>query len=122
MSLLMQALKKAERAKQNSVADEELDKPSEEFDQILALTPEPAPPRMSRPAAAADFSLAPMDGLSLEPLAPPVAAAEAPRPSPSPLPAASDHREPGLTMDLALDPIAAPPAPAPAAAPAGIAP
>jgi tetratricopeptide (TPR) repeat protein len=118
----MQALKKAERAKQNSVADEELDKPSEEFDQILALTPEPAPPRMSRPAAAADFSLAPMDGLSLEPLAPPVAAAEAPRSSPSPLPAASDHREPGLTMDLALDPIAAPPAPAPAAAPAGIAP
>jgi tetratricopeptide (TPR) repeat protein len=120
----MQALKKAERAKQNSVADEELDKPSEEFDQILALTPEPAPPRMTKPPAAADFSLEPMDGLSLEPLAPPVAATAAPRPSPSPLPAASDHKEPGLTMDLALDPIAAPPAPTPAAsavtAPAGM--
>ena len=32
MSLLMQALKKAERAKQNSVHEEELDKPSEAFD------------------------------------------------------------------------------------------
>ena len=29
MSLLMQALKKAERAKQNSLHEEELDKPSE---------------------------------------------------------------------------------------------
>ena len=32
MSLLMQALKKAERAKQNSASEEELDKPSEAFD------------------------------------------------------------------------------------------
>lgn len=122
MSLLMQALKKAERAKQNSAAEEELDKPSEAFDELLALTPEPAPPRVTKPAptapAAANFSLEPMDGLSLEPLAPPVAAvADA-----APRPPTSDHKAPGQTMDLALDPIAAPPAPAPvpaaAAAPA----
>ncbi len=113
MSLLMQALKKAERAKQNSLPEEELDKPSEAFDEILALTPEPAPPAATPAAAApAAFSLEPMEGLSLEPMAPPVAESTAagPRPSPSPLPAASDHKEPGLTMDLALDPVATPPA------------
>jgi tetratricopeptide (TPR) repeat protein len=112
----MQALKKAERAKQNSLADDELDKPSEAFDELLALTPEPAPsttPAGARVAAAprapAEFSLEPMDGLSLEPLAPPVAAASTePRPSPNPLPSTSDHKAPGLTMDLALDPVAAP--------------
>ncbi|TFW22400.1 hypothetical protein, partial [Duganella callida] len=53
MSLLMQALKKAERAKQNALPDEELDKPSEEFDAVLELTPEPAPapaePLLPRP-------------------------------------------------------------------------
>lgn len=43
MSLLMQALKKAERAKQNAAGDTEVDRPSREFDDILALTPEPAP-------------------------------------------------------------------------------
>ncbi len=118
MSLLMQALKKAERAKQNALPDDELDKPSEAFDEILALTPEPPAP--THTAAPVEFSLEPMDGLSLEPIAPPVAesGAAAPRPSPSPLPAPSDHKEPGLTMDLALDPIAAPPAVTPAAAPA----
>jgi tetratricopeptide (TPR) repeat protein len=134
----MQALKKAERAKQNSLPEDEQDRPSEAFDEILALTPEPAPaPATTRAPAAAssgtassarpssaavparaaapEFSLEPMDGLSLEPLAPPVAASTAaPRPSPSPLPAASDHKEPGLTMDLALDPVAAPPAATPA--------
>jgi Tfp pilus assembly protein PilF len=107
----MQALKKAERAKQNSLPEEELDKPSEAFDEILALTPEPAPHATTPAAAPAAFSLEPMEGLSLEPMAPPVAesAAAGPRPSPSPLPAASDHKEPGLTMDLALDPVATPP-------------
>ena len=116
MSLLMQALKKAERAKQNALPDEELDKPSEAFDEILALTPEPAPPTYA--AAPMEFSLEPMDGLSLEPLAPPVADSTAtePRPSPSPLPASSDHKQPGLTKDLALDPIAAPPAVTPTVA------
>ncbi|MYN43052.1 tetratricopeptide repeat protein, partial [Duganella sp. FT109W] len=124
MSLLMQALKKAERAKQNSLSEEEIDRPSEAFDEMLALTPEPGPSTAVSAPAPMAFSLEPMDGLSLEPLAPPVAAAAdaAPRPSPSPLPPVSDHKEPGLTMDLALDPIAAPPivkaagAPAPAAA------
>ncbi|MYM75635.1 tetratricopeptide repeat protein, partial [Duganella sp. FT134W] len=114
MSLLMQALKKAERAKQNSLADDELDRPSEAFDEMLALTPEPGPSTaVSAPAPAPiAFRLEPMDGLSLEPLAPPVSAAAdaaTPRPAPSPLPPVSDHKEPGLTMDLALDPIAAPP-------------
>lgn len=121
MSLLMQALKKAERAKQNALSEEELDKPSTEFDEVLALTPEPAP-AAARAAAPFELSLEPMDGLSLEPLAPPVAAAATPRPSPSPLPSASDHRQPGLTMDLAPDPAAAPPAPAPQAAAAPVAP
>ncbi|NHZ92605.1 tetratricopeptide repeat protein [Massilia sp. CCM 8733] len=40
MSLLMQALKKAERAKQNHVPDEELAKPSEAYDEVLALSPQ----------------------------------------------------------------------------------
>ncbi|SDG54725.1 MULTISPECIES: lipopolysaccharide assembly protein LapB [unclassified Duganella] len=106
MSLLMQALKKAERAKQNALSEDELDRPSAAFDGVLALTPAPAH----------EFSLEPMDGLSLEPLAPPVAATPGPRPSPSPLPPVSDHQQPGLTMDLVPDPVAAPPAPAPAAA------
>lgn len=129
MSLLMQALKKAERAKQNSLSDDEMDRPSEAFDEMLALTPEPGPSTaVSTPAPAPiAFSLEPMDGLSMEPLAPPVSAAAdaaTPRPAPSPLPPVSDHKEPGLTMDLALDPIAAPPqakpipsTPAPAFAP-----
>lgn len=113
MSLLMQALKKAERAKQNAAPDEELDKPSEAFDEVLALTPDAAPPPAPAPAAPArGFSL---DSLSLEPMAPTVAAAPAPRPSPSPEPAASDHQPPGLTLDLAPDP-AAPAAPPPAVA------
>jgi hypothetical protein len=62
----MQALKKAERAKQNSLADDEQDKPSEAFDEILALTPEPARPATApAPAPAArSFSL---EGLSLFP-------------------------------------------------------
>ncbi|MFS2002043.1 tetratricopeptide repeat protein [Duganella sp. CT11-25] len=111
MSLLMQALKKAERAKQNSAHEEELDKPSEAFDEILALTPEPAPV----PAAAAaplakrelSLDLEPMAEFSLEPMAADAPAASlTPRPSPSPLPAHSDHKEPGLTLDLAPDPSA----------------
>ncbi|UOD28845.1 tetratricopeptide repeat protein [Massilia violaceinigra] len=39
MSLLMQALKKAERAKQNHVPDDEPAKPSEAYDEVLALAP-----------------------------------------------------------------------------------
>ncbi|KQQ40318.1 hypothetical protein ASF61_05985 [Duganella sp. Leaf126] len=39
----MQALKKAERAKQNATGDVEVDRPSREFDELLALTPDPAP-------------------------------------------------------------------------------
>lgn len=130
MSLLMQALKKAERAKQNSASEEELDKPSEAFDEILALTPEPArtpaatvtPPT---PLAKRELSLdlEPMAEFSLEPMAAEApAASPTPRPSPDPQPAHSDHKEPGLTMDLALDPSApaTPAASAPSPAPAPI--
>jgi tetratricopeptide (TPR) repeat protein len=122
----MQALKKAERAKQNSVHEEELDKPSEAFDEILALTPEPAPAPVAAPLAKRELSLdlEPMAEFSLEPMAAdaPVASLT-PRPSPSPLPPPSDHKEPGLTLDLAPDPsapaFAATAAAAPITPPAG---
>ncbi|NHZ80335.1 tetratricopeptide repeat protein [Massilia sp. CCM 8695] len=55
MSLLMQALKKAERAKQNHVPDEELAKPSEAYDEVLALAPH------EEAAAAEPLSLSPLD-------------------------------------------------------------
>jgi tetratricopeptide (TPR) repeat protein len=107
MSLLMQALKKAERAKQSSAVDADTDKPSEEFDAVLALTPEPPP--VPAPPARRELSLdlEPMTEFSLEPLvteAP--AASPTPRPSPSPLPPPSDHLDPGLTFDLRPDPAA----------------
>ena len=118
MSLLMQALKKAERAKQSSAAEDESDKPSEEFDAVLALTPEPpagAPPAKRE----LSLDLEPMAEFSLEPLAPEAPAASlTPRPSPSPLPAASDHLGAGLTFDLTPDPSAPAPALAPTPAPA----
>lgn len=96
MSLLMQALKKAERAKQNSLHEEELDKPSEAYDQVLELAPFDAP--LVPPAAmppVPEFT----SGLSLEPLnggpaatpeppaAPPPPQAETPQPKPRPAPA-----------------------------------
>lgn len=98
MSLLMQALKKAERAKQNSLHEEELDKPSEAYDQVLELAPADAP--LVPPAAippVPEFT----SGLSLEPLngapaatpeppaapPPPPPQAETPPPKPRPAPA-----------------------------------
>ncbi|USX18403.1 tetratricopeptide repeat protein [Oxalobacteraceae bacterium OTU3REALA1] len=118
MSLLMQALKKAERAKQSSAVEDEVDKPSEEFDAVLALTPEPAPHAAVPPAKRElSLDLEPMAEFSLEPLAPEAPAASlTPRPSPSPLPPPSDHLDAGLTFDLTPDP-SAPVAPTPATAP-----
>ncbi|MFB9245162.1 tetratricopeptide repeat protein [Massilia antarctica] len=55
MSLLMQALKKAERAKQNHVPDEELAKPSEAYDEVLALAPH------EEATAAEPLSLSPLE-------------------------------------------------------------
>ncbi|OBV38272.1 tetratricopeptide repeat protein [Janthinobacterium psychrotolerans] len=96
MSLLMQALKKAERAKQNSLHEEEQDKPSEAYDQVLELAPADAP--LAPPAAippVPEFT----SGLSLEPLngapaatpeppaAPSPPQAETPQPKPRPAPA-----------------------------------
>ncbi|WP_374360382.1 tetratricopeptide repeat protein [Pseudoduganella danionis] len=81
MSLLMQALKKAERAQQNSAGHEELDKPSQEFDEILALTPEPALPASMSAASTRqepELSLEPLAGLSLEPMTPAPQAAATP--------------------------------------------
>lgn len=91
MSLLMQALKKAERAKQAARHDEELAKPSEAFDDLLA----PQPP------AATTLSLAPLDDAS-----------EPATPDPAPAPAPFDA--PGL--DFAPDPAPPPAAPQPAQA------
>ncbi|WP_363503800.1 tetratricopeptide repeat protein [Burkholderia sp. LMU1-1-1.1] len=118
MSLLMQALKKAERAKQSSAVEDESDRPSEEFDAVLALTPEPAPQAAVPPAKRElSLDLEPMAEFSLEPLAPEAPAASlTPRPSPSPLPPPSDHLDAGLTFDLRPDP-SAPVAPTPASAP-----
>ncbi|MET3131381.1 tetratricopeptide (TPR) repeat protein [Oxalobacteraceae bacterium GrIS 1.11] len=72
MSLLMQALKKAERAKQNSAPEDGMEKPSEAFDDILLLAPQDGAP--ARPSA---------DSLSLTPLgeSAPVALELAPHPA-----------------------------------------
>lgn len=70
MSLLMQALKKAERAKQNHVPEQELTKPSEALDDVLELAPQ-EPPRRD-PAAPSTASFA--EGLSLSPLDSPASA------------------------------------------------
>ncbi|WP_348697674.1 tetratricopeptide repeat protein [Duganella fentianensis] len=120
MSLLMQALKKAERAQQNA-GSEELDKPSQAFDEILALTPEPAlPPGMSAASTRQEpsLSLEPMAGLSLEPMTPAALAAEAAPASSATAgatPAASDS---GLSLSLDPAPASATVSPADAASPA----
>ena len=64
----MQALKKAERAKQNHLPDEEPGKPSEAYDQVLELAPQDS-------LAASPLTLSPLD----MPPADPPAAEEAPR-------------------------------------------
>ncbi len=71
MSLLMQALKKAERAQQNAAGNEELDRPSTEFDAILELSPEPELPASISVASTRSepsLSLEPLASLSLEPM------------------------------------------------------
>ncbi|MBB5368650.1 MULTISPECIES: lipopolysaccharide assembly protein LapB [unclassified Janthinobacterium] len=69
MSLLMQALKKAERAKQNSLQEEELEKPSEAYDQVLELAPADDTPIPSARQAQPPPSFETTDTLSLEPMA-----------------------------------------------------
>ncbi|MCC7597804.1 tetratricopeptide repeat protein [Janthinobacterium sp. FW305-129] len=101
MSLLMQALKKAERAKQNSLSDEELEKPSEAYDQVLELAPADALPPRPAPAAAAPVQ--PPGSLRLEPLA------DAPAPQPAPSAA-----QPGPPSGPPPEPPRAPPEPPPA--------
>ena len=83
MSLLMQALKKAERAKQASLHEDELEKPSEAYDQVLELAPADTMPPPSRapagapPQAPAGLSLEPLNGAPAAPpyQTPPAAAA-----------------------------------------------
>jgi tetratricopeptide (TPR) repeat protein len=102
MSLLMQALKKAERAKQNQLVEEEPAKPSEELDQALSLAPqEPLAP--SHAGARPDLSLESYDNpaLSLSPL--PEETAVAPAPA-----AAPELLEPTLSAEPPVAP--APPA------------
>lgn len=106
MSLLMQALKKAERAKQASLHEDELEKPSEAYDQVLELAPADsmtptraaAPPQA--PVAPSSLSLEPLSGASSEPW------------QPSPAPAAA-------SLPAAAEPAVARPVPPPAAAAAG---
>ncbi|MBA5687547.1 tetratricopeptide repeat protein [Duganella sp. LX47W] len=86
----MQALKKAERAKQNSIPETELEKPSEAFDDLLALTPQEATP----PAAASDNEFM----LDLEPLDGPATAS-----APARAPAAS--AAPPAALEASLEPL-----------------
>jgi Flp pilus assembly protein TadD len=73
MSLLMQALKKAERNKQSSPQEEEAqDKPSEAYDELLALTPQ------DLAASPAEFTLAPLEDDRLTRIPVPTPAEEAP--------------------------------------------
>jgi len=104
MSLLMQALKKAERAKQNS-GEAELEKPSEAFDDLLALTPQPpapagvaaaAPAPAPAPSALSGLSLEPMAGLSLTPIGDSAGVDSPAAPAPSPAPA-------GAGLDFAAE-------------------
>lgn len=137
MSLLMQALKKAERAKQNS-GEAELEKPSEAFDELLALSPQ-APATAPAPAPASAPSLG--DGLSLEPLSlTPLADAPAPAPTAAapaaplaPLELSADSLPPIPVLSVAEEAIHDPvppqarhqtetPSPTPAAAPEAVAP
>ncbi|CDG82743.1 tetratricopeptide repeat protein [Janthinobacterium agaricidamnosum] len=92
MSLLMQALKKAERAKQNSLHEEELEKPSEAYDQVLSLAPQESLPPRAAPTApvepASDLRLEPLGGEPVQPdPAPPASAPPSPPPAPPSRPA-----------------------------------
>ena len=113
MSLLMQALKKAERAKQNSLPDEELEKPSEAYDQVLALAPADAMPARPAAAAATPPPVPAPSTLSLEPLGDTPAPAPAPSSSPSPAPA----QPPGATPAQPATAQAAGPQPGPRSEP-----
>jgi len=101
----MQALKKAERAQQNAAGNEELDRPSTEFDAILELSPEPELPASISVASTRSepsLSLEPLASLSLEPmtLAPlSEPTLEAPTPPATPASAAQP-------ASLALSPVA----------------
>ena len=70
MSLLMQALKKAEQAKRSQAGGDDLIKPSEEYDDVLELAPKEPTPHNRRttdpvqldvPHSAADISLEPIE-------------------------------------------------------------
>ena len=99
MSLLMQALKKAERAKQIS-GEAELEKPSEAFDELLALSPQPQPPAPAAPAAPPPPPS--LGDLSLEPLSlTPIAAT--PAPAATAAPAAEPDAAPFAALEMSAD-------------------
>lgn len=113
MSLLMQALKKAERAKLNGLQETEPDKPSAAFDDILELAPLEAPapqPELTlelEPAAPAAQAAAPLEFASAAP-------------APAPAPASGPAADPG---PAATGPAGTPPVqPAQARAASGAAP
>ncbi|MDN2671495.1 tetratricopeptide repeat protein [Janthinobacterium sp. SUN026] len=108
MSLLMQALKKAERAKQNSLSDEELEKPSEAYDQVLELAPADALPPRPAPTPA---PVQPASTLRLEPLA------DAPAPQPASS-GAQPEPQPGSQQGAQSGPPPEPPRARPEAPPA----
>jgi tetratricopeptide (TPR) repeat protein len=99
MSLLMQALKKAERARHNHDAGEELAKPSEAFDQLLALEPQAAAALRDEPTLASDD--VPSEPLSLSPLDFTPSAAPSPPPEPAPPGGAPEALAPSAQPDAA---------------------
>ena len=98
MSLLMQALKKAERAKQNSLHEDELEKPSEAYDQVLELAPADAPlappaPLPPVPEFTSGLSLEPLSGAQAAPVAPSAPSAPPEAPAAAVPPRAESPRE-----------------------------
>ncbi|MEO7496802.1 MAG: tetratricopeptide repeat protein [Massilia sp.] len=98
MSLLNQALKKAERARQHHEAEEHAAKPSEAFDDMLDLAPSNARPSASGRSAYADEP--PLCALRLSPLEPPLA----PEDEPAPPQPAAHGAPPAARIAVAIHP------------------
>lgn len=104
MNLLMQALQKAERAKQNTLPDEELEKPSEAYDQVLSLAPQESMPATAQAAAPMPSG----DNLRLEPLSG-EAGTEAPQSTTQPPPQSQPPRGGAQATPRAKNRVAPPP-------------
>lgn len=96
MSLLMQALRKAERAKQNHVPEQELTKPSEALDDVLELAPQESAGRQSaarEPAGREEAARGPSDG---QPYADRLTLSPLDAPAPAHVPPFEPRFEPGF--------------------------